>query len=97
MRSSSDYWIMFEGVRGSGYQGDIAVDDVLLLDNACPPPGDCNFETGSCTWVNDFIGDDFDWLRGNGATSSQFTGPSTDHTLGTQAGLSAKSMSYMHS
>lgn len=84
--SVSDYQIVFEGVAGTSYQGDIAIDDVILLDNACPPPGDCNFETGMCTWVNVAQKDDFDWVRYNGETSSLGTGPSTDHTTKTKGG-----------
>ena len=30
---------MFEGVIGSGYQSDIAVDDVAMTDGACALPG----------------------------------------------------------
>lgn len=88
IRSASDFWIVFEGIKGSSYQGDIAIDDVQLLDNACPPPGDCNFELGTCTWVNVPRTDDFDWLRGSGSTTSLYTGPSTDHTTNSSAGKS---------
>ena len=84
--SNSDYWLVFEGVRGSGYRGDIAIDDVELMDNACLPPGDCNFETGMCTWLNVPSNDDFDWLRGSGSTPSSYTGPSTDHTTNSTGG-----------
>lgn len=82
----TDYQIVFEGIRGNSYQGDIAIDDVVLLDGRCPPPGDCNFESGMCTWVNVPQGDDFDWLRGRGSTTSFGTGPSTDHTTNSSAG-----------
>ena len=84
--SNSDYWLVFEGIRGSSYQGDIAIDDVELLENACPPPGDCNFETGMCTWVNVPNTDDFDWLRGSGSTASLNTGPAIDHTTNSSTG-----------
>lgn len=36
---SYDYQAVFEGVVGSGFQGDIAIDDVELLNGVCPPPG----------------------------------------------------------
>ena len=48
--------------------------------------GGCDFETGLCTWTNARSGDQFDWLIGHGQTNSQYTGPSYDHTLATQAG-----------
>ena len=50
--------------------------------------GNCDFEKGLCTWTNVRGTDQFDWLTGNGGTSSRFTGPSSDHTLGTSAGES---------
>ena len=31
--------IMFEASVGSSYSGDIAIDDVLITDGACPMPG----------------------------------------------------------
>ena len=83
---TSDYQVVFEGIRGSSFQGDIAIDDVVLLDNTCPPPGDCNFETGMCTWTNVLQGDDFDWLRASGSTTSINTGPSIDHTTNSSGG-----------
>ena len=86
LTQTSNYQLVFEGIRGTSYQGDIAIDDVVLLDNTCPPPGDCNFETGMCTWVNVLKGDDFDWLRGSGSTTSFSTGPSTDHTTNSSGG-----------
>ena len=49
--------------------------------------GDCDFETGSCTWVNTQTGDDFDWLRGSAGTPSFYTGPTVDHTTGKASGL----------
>lgn len=79
--------ITFEGIRGAGEQGDIAVDDILLLPGACQPLGSCNFEEGYCTWENSEHTDDFDWFRAAGDTASGGTGPSVDHTLGTPHGI----------
>ena len=36
--------------------------------------------------MNVKTGDEFDWLIGSGGTSSQFTGPKTDHSTGTAQG-----------
>ena len=33
------FQIMFEASVGSSYSGDIAIDDVLITDGACPLPG----------------------------------------------------------
>ena len=50
-------------------------------------PATCNFEKGYCKWTNAQVGDHYDWIRYKGKTPSQFTGPSTDHTYNTSAGL----------
>ena len=39
-------------------------------------------------------GDNFDWTRDNGGTSSLGTGPRTDHTYGTAAGKFQKKIFY---
>ncbi|XP_013393211.1 MAM and LDL-receptor class A domain-containing protein 1 [Lingula anatina] len=80
------YQLVFEGIRGSNYRGDIAIDDISMTKGACANPGACDFETGLCTWTNVQAGDQFDWTQGNGGTSSSGTGPTIDHTLGTAAG-----------
>lgn len=79
--------LVFEGIRGNTYTGDIGLDDITLQNGACLPPGNCDFESGFCTWRNDHYGDDFDWLRNRGTTTSGRTGPSVDHTLGTRTGM----------
>ena len=80
------YQILIKGVRGVGYTGDIAIDDLLITDGQCPPDGSCDFEQDTCGWTNALSGDNFDWLRDNGGTPSATTGPSVDHTLGTKLG-----------
>lgn len=52
-----------------------------------PPPiiNNCTFEGGFCSWTN-LKGDQFDWTRSRGGTSSWSTGPTVDHTLGTSRG-----------
>ncbi|XP_071503069.1 MAM domain-containing glycosylphosphatidylinositol anchor protein 2-like [Diadema antillarum] len=92
------FYITFEGVCGSSYTGDIAIDDIALSQGSCEQdystsswyqttqdPGDfnCDFESGLCGWQQAYYGDDFDWTRYSGSTSSYNTGPSVDHTLGT--------------
>lgn len=41
--------------------------------------------------MNDKTGDDFDWIQGSGATSSQGTGPSKDHTTNKATGENRES------
>ena len=31
--------VIFEGITGTSYTGDIAIDDVEIMDGACPLPG----------------------------------------------------------
>ena len=80
--------VVFEGIRGNGIYGDIALDDISTTPGPCPIQGDCDFENGLCTWMNVHAGDNFDWNLGKGGTSSAYTGPSADHTKGTSAGNS---------
>nr|XP_054757008.1 MAM and LDL-receptor class A domain-containing protein 2-like [Lytechinus pictus] len=80
------YRILVEGVRGSGVQGDIAIDDIEVIPGACPKQGSCDFEDGLCGWSQEVQNDVFDWLRTSGSTPSGGTGPSQDHTTGSAAG-----------
>ncbi|GFR70367.1 MAM and LDL-receptor class A domain-containing protein 2-like, partial [Elysia marginata] len=78
--------IMFEGVAGTSYIGDIALDDIKVYDGKCPASDTCDFEDdGVCGYTQD-IYDDFDWLRATGSTNSSYTGPTSDHTYGTMSG-----------
>ena len=46
--------VVFEGVRGKGYQGDIALDDIVIKDGFCPPLKECEFEdVNLCGWTNE--------------------------------------------
>ena len=48
--------------------------------------GNCNFDSGKCTWRNDQTHDQFDWLVTQETTGSQSTGPVADHTFGNKTG-----------
>ncbi|XP_021371354.1 MAM and LDL-receptor class A domain-containing protein 1-like [Mizuhopecten yessoensis] len=84
--ASAGYKVVFEGVRGQNARGDIAIDDIKFKTGRCNNPGECDFETGLCTWANTQQGDQFDWTIQQGQTSSVSTGPSTDHTVGDPTG-----------
>ena len=47
--------------------------------------GACDFENGMCGLTQSKF-DDFDFERRSGSSDSLYTGPSTDHTLGTALG-----------
>ncbi|XP_067654505.1 MAM and LDL-receptor class A domain-containing protein 2-like [Haliotis asinina] len=91
IKSQSAFQLVFEGVVGSGYRGDIAIDDVNVTAGPCVAPGTCNFDKRTfCTYKNVKDGtDDFDWLLQHGHTSSSNTGPSADHSMGNSRGTYA--------
>ncbi|XP_022097819.1 MAM and LDL-receptor class A domain-containing protein 1-like [Acanthaster planci] len=78
--STLPYRLVFEGIVGSGDRSDIAIDDVGFNLGSCPYQENCDFESGMCLWTNQVTGDDFDWLRLSGSTTSSYTGPAVDHT-----------------
>lgn len=83
--------VLIEGVRGANYQGDIAIDDVIIRDGACPATQTCNFEQDLCGWTNarNGNGDNYDWIRGTGANPRQtryHIHPNVDHTLSSSSG-----------
>lgn len=77
--------IMIEGVKaGPSEEGDLAFDDVLLLDAQCSQSVHCDFETNMCSWSN--VGsDEDDWFRRRGNSRGP-PGPSVDHTTLTPFG-----------
>ncbi|XP_071956927.1 MAM and LDL-receptor class A domain-containing protein 1-like [Antedon mediterranea] len=83
--SSQNYEIFLEGIRGNGIRSDISIDEISYVDGKCPGAGECNFENGYCLYYNS-LDDEFDWLRGQGSTTSASTGPNTDHTVGDGTG-----------
>lgn len=84
----SVFQIMVEGVKaGPTVEGDMAFDDVLLLDAECPSTANCDFEVNMCSWSN--VGERVDqknWLRGRGHSQNPNGGPSFDHTTNTAYG-----------
>ncbi|KAK3083765.1 hypothetical protein FSP39_002807 [Pinctada imbricata] len=84
----SGFTIVFEGITGNGFQGDIAIDDISLEPGNCDSLASvfsCDFEDNAtlCGFTQD-TKDDFDWTRQYGQTPSQSTGPLTDHTFNNQ-------------
>ncbi|KAK2571470.1 Transmembrane protease serine 2 [Acropora cervicornis] len=74
--------LVFEGIRGSSFQGDAAIDNVEI--RKCGGDElDCNFDTSTCGFFQ-ATNDHFDWTRHRGRTPSFSTGPSSDHTSGSE-------------
>ncbi|XP_071956928.1 MAM and LDL-receptor class A domain-containing protein 1-like [Antedon mediterranea] len=81
--TANTFYIVFEGVRGDDFMGDISLDDLQVSDGECPPRTFCDFqEDDICGYTQDKT-DDFDWSRGSGRTLTIQTGPRVDHTYGT--------------
>lgn len=76
---------MFEGVTGTGYQADIALDDISVVEGACATPKLCDFEVDRCGYQND-PAYPLQWYRDNNGTPTAGTGPSVDHTTGSGQG-----------
>ena len=76
--------VAFEGIVGESYLGDIALDDILLGQNACPPSRVCDFELNLC----DFQAiPDNSWARTQATNITNFV--NQDHTSSTSLGYFA--------
>lgn len=67
--------------------GLVAIDDITVNLGDCQItpgslPGQCNFESGVCGYIQDKKRDKADWLRLRGHTPTSYTGPRGDHTTG---------------
>uniref|UniRef100_UPI003AAC9054 apical endosomal glycoprotein n=1 Tax=Centroberyx gerrardi TaxID=166262 RepID=UPI003AAC9054 len=74
------FQLMFEAVR-SGFDGQVAIDDVALTAGPCTVPRMCSFEGQRCGYSGSGA---TRWLHRNGHTTKN--GPKTDHTLETELG-----------
>ncbi|XP_041849179.1 MAM and LDL-receptor class A domain-containing protein 2 [Melanotaenia boesemani] len=80
------YQVIFEAMAGDGVKRDIAIDDLTVMNGACPPTGFCDFEMDFCFWVNSppvESGVEWDWLSGE--SKGQFV-PGRDHTTDSALG-----------
>ncbi|XP_041465292.1 MAM and LDL-receptor class A domain-containing protein 1-like [Lytechinus variegatus] len=81
--------VIFEAITGSGILSDIAIDDVNIVDGACPIENlNCDFENDEnemCGFAQDQT-DDFDFLLIQSRTPTVATGPNEDHTYGNTSG-----------
>ncbi|XP_054896543.1 apical endosomal glycoprotein isoform X2 [Poeciliopsis prolifica] len=77
----TSFQLIFEAVR-SGFDGQVAIDDVAFVDGPCSIPRRCSFEGQKCGYTSYGA---INWLHRNGHTTTM-NGPKTDHTLGTELG-----------
>ncbi|XP_039670520.1 MAM and LDL-receptor class A domain-containing protein 1 [Perca fluviatilis] len=86
LNPTTPYQVIFEAVVGNGPRRDIVIDDLTVLNGACPPSGFCDFEMDFCGWVNNppaESGVDWDWL--SGGSNGQLI-PKRDHSTNSALG-----------
>uniref|UniRef100_A0A673H7P7 MAM domain-containing protein n=1 Tax=Sinocyclocheilus rhinocerous TaxID=307959 RepID=A0A673H7P7_9TELE len=49
---TASFQVMFEGIRGPGIEGDIAIDDVTLEEGECPDPPSNRIAPGDLVWCS---------------------------------------------
>eukprot|EP00057_Strongylocentrotus_purpuratus_P014711 XP_011669185.1 PREDICTED: MAM and LDL-receptor class A domain-containing protein 1-like [Strongylocentrotus purpuratus] len=77
--------VFFEGIAGDGNQGDIAIDDVIVVNGSCPALLYCDFQSSDmCGYTNDDEAR-LQWTRDRGL--SAVSGPYVDHSTGTADGF----------
>ncbi|WP_299677767.1 M14 family zinc carboxypeptidase [uncultured Dokdonia sp.] len=77
--------LRYNRVTGSDFRGDVALDDIQIIQGEIPPVASCNateigypyqvsFETNFNNWSQS-TNDDLNWIRNGGGTPSANTGP----------------------
>ncbi|XP_072220292.1 MAM and LDL-receptor class A domain-containing protein 1 [Leuresthes tenuis] len=80
--SPAKFYVVFKAIHMPGTNETVKIDDFSVRDGACSPPGNCDFESGQCTWVNIPKEDGHEWVLASGESH----GPPTDHTTETPEG-----------
>jgi hypothetical protein len=73
--------VIFEGRRGAGFLGDIALDDITVTSGNCDTNvvNTCDFEKDKCGFIDDpVLARKWERYQGRKYFNS---GPSTDHTV----------------
>ncbi|NXR31189.1 AEGP protein, partial [Zosterops hypoxanthus] len=88
IQPEGDWQVVFEAEGAGGDHGYIALDDLHVLDGACPEPASCDFEQDTCGWSSpsDPRLHGFAWGWKSAITLAKYPGPEQDHTLGTRNG-----------
>ncbi|TRY88578.1 hypothetical protein DNTS_034551 [Danionella cerebrum] len=77
----SAFQLVFEASR-SGFDGQLALDDVAFMERPCSLPTMCSFESQTCGFSSTGRAK---WVHRSGTSSN--TGPRTDHSLETENGF----------
>nr|XP_055035973.1 apical endosomal glycoprotein [Misgurnus anguillicaudatus] len=75
------FQLVFESIR-SGFDGQLAIDDVAFVTGSCSLPTMCSFESQTCGYTSSGR---VRWVHQNHASSG--TGPEIDHSLETNKGF----------
>ncbi|XP_068771412.1 apical endosomal glycoprotein isoform X2 [Struthio camelus] len=88
IQADRDWRVIFEAAGGGGDRAYVALDDLHVMDGACPEPGSCDFELDTCGWSSpsDDHPHGFAWGQKSGVPLAKYPGPEQDHTLGTKDG-----------
>ncbi|KAK1787196.1 hypothetical protein P4O66_017048 [Electrophorus voltai] len=91
--SPSKFRVAFRAVLSHEQKSFILLDDVSVKGGACTPTGGCDFESGTCAWVNAANQDSGgrDWVHSDGHSH----GPLVDQTTHTADGRFMLSLSQM--
>eukprot|EP00057_Strongylocentrotus_purpuratus_P018001 XP_011672475.1 PREDICTED: MAM and LDL-receptor class A domain-containing protein 2-like [Strongylocentrotus purpuratus] len=85
-----EFRVVYEAIRGDSYTGDIAIDDLDMVEGQCSGTHACDFQHDDlCGYQQETVKDDFDWLQGSSSTVTFGTGPTVDHTYKTPYGTHA--------
>ncbi|CAN7938493.1 unnamed protein product, partial [Ixodes hexagonus] len=85
--SPTDVIATFAGSKSNSPSAVVAVDDIVIEDGACPPPGSCTFEVDLCNWRNvDSPSDTMQWYQNSGRTSAWNSTVLKDHTTDRKEG-----------
>lgn len=72
--TSTKLYLMFMATLDADYKDNVGIDDVQILNKACPRTSDCDFELDTCGWIN------------NGFDIDNEPNRMSDHTTLTNAG-----------
>ncbi|XP_051533001.1 apical endosomal glycoprotein [Myxocyprinus asiaticus] len=75
------FQLVIESIR-SGFDGQLALDDVAFVSGSCSLPTMCSFESQTCGYTSSGKAK---WIHQNWASAR--TGPKTDHSLETEKGF----------
>uniref|UniRef100_A0A672HCF2 MAM domain-containing protein n=1 Tax=Salarias fasciatus TaxID=181472 RepID=A0A672HCF2_SALFA len=98
IKSDRPVQVSFEAVVG-GDQGTIAIDNVVVSSSengSCPPERECTFQGSACGLLSTPSAD-FNWERMTGMLQpASSSGPTADHTLGTEQGYYLSAQLWRH-